>query len=44
MKDDDISCELHAVLKNTTKVGIAKLSICSFFSTGFRGIIYRVKL
>jgi len=41
---DDISCELHAVLKNTTKVGTAKLSICSFFSTGFRGIIYRVKL
>jgi len=25
MKDDDISCELHAVLRNTTKLGTAKL-------------------
>jgi len=25
IKDDDISCELHAVLRNTTKLGTAKL-------------------
>ena len=44
MKDENISCELHAVLRNTTKIGTAKHSICSFFSTGFISVIYRVKL
>jgi len=43
IKKDDILCELHAVLRNTTKLETAKLPTCIFFSTGFRGIIDRVK-